>query len=201
MASRSLQPRLAREKQEQRSRDRMINLLLQGIIAANPHHDPTVTDEVRLARAREALLGEALGRGRTSIREDVKLFPLIEEALKAETDKMKRAFVGVQRPETQSQWQRELAEEPKSMRGIAKEHLSSFVKPSAQPESTVDWLRRALAKLDVTVQDMADLEGLFYGDSPRAERLRRIFYDLRALGIDVVNPIGTESGGITPKQD
>lgn len=200
MPPRSLQPRLPRDAQKQRSRDRMVNLLLQGIIAANPHHDPTVTDEVRLARAREALLGEALGRGRTTIREDVKLFPLIETALKAETDKMKRAFIGVQRPETQAEWQRELAGEQKSMRGIAKEHLSSFAKPSAQPESTVDWLRRALAKLDVTTQDMADLEGLFYGDSPKAERLRRIFNDLGALGIDAVNPIGTKGDGITPKQ-
>ena len=68
-------------------------------------------------------------------------------------------------------------------------------------ESTEDWLRRALAKLDVTAQDMADLEGLFYGDSPKAERLQRIFDDLRALGIDTVNPVGTESDGITPKQD
>lgn len=200
MAPRSLQPRLPREEQKQRSRDRMINLLLQGIIAANPHHDPTATDEVRLARAREALLGETLGRGRTTIREDMKLFPLIEEALKAETDMMKRAFIGVQRPETQAEWQRELAEEPKSMRGIAKEHLSSFVKPFAQPASTADWLRRALANLDVTAQDMADLEGLFYGDSPKAERLQRVFDELRALGIDAVSPLGTESTDMTPKQ-
>jgi hypothetical protein len=192
---------LSRDEQKQRSRDRMINLLLQGIIAANPHHDPTVTDEVRLARAREALLGETLGKGRTTIREDMKLFPLIEEALKAETDKMKRAFVGTQRPETQAEWQRELAEEPKSMRGIAKEHLSSFAKPSVQPASTVDWLRRALAKLDLTAQDMAELEGLFYGDSPKAERLQRIFGELRALGIDTVSPLGTESTDMTPKQE
>lgn len=201
MASKSLQPRVPRDEQKQRSRDRMVNLLFKGIIAANPHHDPTVTDEVRLARAREALLGETLGRGRSTIREDVKLFPLIEQALKAEKDKMKRAFIGVQRPDTQAEWQRELAEDQKSMRAIAKDHLSLFAKPFAQPESTVDWLRRALAKLDVTAQDMADLEGLFYGDSPKAELLRCIFDDLRALGVDAVNPIGTIGDGITPKQE
>lgn len=201
MPPRSLEPRLSWAEQKERSRDRMINLLLQGIIAAHPHHDDRVTDEVRLARSREALLGETLGRGRTTIREDVKLFPLIGQALKAEMDKMKRAFIGVQRPETQAEWQRELAEDQKSMRGIAKEHLSSFAKPSVQPASTADWLRRALAKLDVTAQDMADLEGLFYGDSPKAERLQRIFDDLRALGIDAANPLGTESTDMTPKQD
>ena len=200
MPPRELRQSVPRDVQKRRSRDRLINLLLQGIIAANPHHDDTVTDEVRLARAREALLGEKLDKGRKTIRDDLKLFPLIEQALKAETDKMKRAFIGVQPPATQAEWQRELAEKPKSLRAIAKQHLPMFVKPSVQPESTIDRLRRTLKTLDLTTADMADLEGLFHGDSPKADRLRRIFDDLRMLGIDAVNPRGTESDALPPKR-
>lgn len=201
MSPRDLKPRVPRGEQKQRSRDRMINLLLQGIIAANPHHDATVTAETRLAHAREALFGEKSAKGRTAMREDLKLFPLVEAALKAEKDKMKRAFIGVQRPDTQAEWTKELAEDGISMRRIAKKHASVFAKPMTMQESTEDWLRRALAKLDVTAQDMADLEGLFYGDSPKAEFLQRIFDDLRALGIDAMNPVGTKSEGIAPEQD
>ncbi len=71
----------------------MINLLLQGIIAANPHHNPTATPEARLAKAREALLGEKPSKGRKAIQEDVKLFPLLEDALKADRDQMLRLLM------------------------------------------------------------------------------------------------------------
>tara|TARA_R110002012_G_scaffold77282_13_gene195921 strand:+ start:171333 stop:171686 length:354 start_codon:yes stop_codon:yes gene_type:complete len=93
MSKKSLEPGLPRQDQKQRSRDRMINLLLQGIIAANPHHNPTATPEARLAKAREALLGEKPSKGRKAIQEDVKLFPLLEDALKADRDQMLRLLM------------------------------------------------------------------------------------------------------------
>jgi hypothetical protein len=190
MSKKSLEPRLPREKQKRRSRDRMINLLLQGIIAANPHHNPTATPEARLAKAREALLGEKPSKGRKAIQEDVKLFPLLEEALKADRDQMLRLLMSAQEPEVQAQWKEELAEEDPSLRGIAKKHAPNFAKPSVLPDSTEDWLRRAIKEMSVTGNDMAELEGLFRGDSPKAERLRRILEDLQALGIASCAPLG-----------
>ncbi len=168
----------------------MINLLLQGIIAANPHHNPTATPEARLAKAREALLGQKPPKGRKAIQEDVKLFPLLEDALKANRDQMLRLLMSAQKPEVQAQWKEELAEEDPSLRGIAKKHASDFAKPSVLPDSTEDWLRRAIKEMSVTGNDMAELEGLFRGDSPKAERLRRIFEDLQALGIASCDPLG-----------
>lgn len=190
MPPKSLEPRLPREDQKQRSRDRTINLILQAIIAANSHHDSTATPQVRLAKAREALFGEKPSRGRKAIQEDLKLFPLLDEALSAEKLKIRQSPTVVQ----------ELEDEP-SLRGIAKRHSPAFAKPSVKSESTEDWLRRAIKDISITPQDMSDLEGLFYGNSPRAERLQRIFDDLGALGIDCENPIGTKSAVLTPKQD
>lgn len=168
----------------------MINLLLQGIIAANPHHDSTVTPEVRLVRAREALLGEKTTRGRKTIREDLQLFPLIEEALKADKDQLMRAFLHIQRPETQAEWEQELARPPKSLRAMAKEKAPEFQKPATALESAADRIRKSIAKMNLTPQDMADLEGLFHGDSEKAKCLQRIFDDLKTLGIACENPMG-----------
>lgn len=201
MPLKSFKPSLPREEQKQRSRDRMINLLFRGIIDANPHHDPNVTAETRLARAREALLGEKPGRGRKAIQDGVELFPAIQEAFKYEIDKMKRLFLKRQKPEIQEKMERELAEPQKSMRAIAKSYVPEFEKSMTTPESTEDWLRKKLAGLPLTLHDMADLEGLFYGDLPKANRLQHIFDELRALGINNTNPIGAERNGITPKQD
>lgn len=190
MSKKTLEPQLPREDQKQRSRDRIINLLLQGIIAANPHHSLTATPEARLAKAREALLGEKPSKGRKAIKEDVKLFPLLDDALKADRDQMHRLLMSAQKPEVQAQWKKELAEEDPSLRRIAKKHAPEFAKPSVLPESTEDWLRRAIKEMSVTGNDMAELEGLFRGDSPKAERLRRILEDLQALGIASCDPLG-----------
>ncbi|WP_340160258.1 hypothetical protein [uncultured Hoeflea sp.] len=83
-----------------------------------------------------------------------------------------------------------MAEEDPSLRGIAKKHAPDFAKPSVLPESTEDWLRRAIKEMSLTGNDMAELEGLFRGDSPKAERLRRIFEDLQALGMASCDPLG-----------
>jgi hypothetical protein len=189
MPPKSLQPRLPRNEQKQRSNKRLINFLLMGIIAENSHHSG-VAPETRLAKAREALLGETPARGRKAIHDDLKLFPLLDEALQSEKLKIKQ-------PDPDGL----AAEGEPSQRGLAKKHAAAFANPYVKAESTQDWLRRAIKKMSITSKDMADLEGLFHGDSPQVERLQRIFDDLNAIGIASKNPIGTESADITPKQD
>lgn len=201
MSQKSLEPRLPRDEQKQRSRDRMIDLLLLGIIAKNPAHAPRIKDTTRLARAREALFGEKNKRGQKSTRNPILLFPIIAEALKADRDQMMRFLKGVQTPEVQAEWETKLAESEPSFRGLAKKYAPDFAKEMTEQGSTEDWLRRAIEEITVTSQDMAELEGLFYGGSPKAERLQRIFDDLKSLGVECKNPIGIESADITPKQD
>lgn len=161
MPLKSFEPSLPREEQKQRSRDRMINLLFRGIIDANPHHDPNVTAETRLARAREALLGEKPGRGRKAIQDGVELFPTIQEAFKYEIDKMKRLFLKRQEPEVQEKIERELAEPQKSMRAIAKSYVTEFEKSMTTPESTEDWLRKKLAGLPLPCTIWLTSKGCF----------------------------------------
>jgi hypothetical protein len=168
----------------------VVNLLLQAIINANPHHDTTATPEKRLAKAREALLGEKPSNGRKAIQAHLKLFPLLEEALKTDRDRMLQVLLKYQKPEGREKLQEQMSQERPSFRMIAKKYAPEFSKPSVLPSSTEDWLRRAITDLSVTSQDMADLEGLFRGDSAKAERLRRIFADLRALGIASSDPLG-----------
>lgn len=190
MSEKSLQPRLPRTQQRERTRDLMVNLLLQAIISANLHHDATVTPEARLAKAREALLGEKPSKGRKAIQTHLKLFPLLAEALKADRDQMLNVLLKYQKPEEREKLQGQMSQERPSFRMIAKKYAPEFSKPSVLPSSTEDWLRRAITDLSVTSQDMADLEGLFRGDSAKAERLRRIFADLHALGIESSDPLG-----------
>jgi len=201
MPIKSLEPRLPRDKQKQRSRDRIIDLLLLGIITKNPPHKHGIKDATRLARAREALFGDKNEKGQKSTQSPAHLFPIIAEALKADRDQMMRFLKGAQTLEVQAEWETKLAEGEPSFRGLAKKYAPDFAKAMTEKTSTEDWLRRAIKYITVTSQDMADLEGLFYGDSPKAERLQRIFDDLEAFGINCENPIGTKSADITPKQD
>ena len=166
MSKKSLLPRLARTEQKQRSNDRLTNILLTAIIKANPHHDPTVKDETRLARAREALLGEPNSRGRKSTRDDLLLFPVYEAAFRVENDKMKRALLSFQDQEVRDEW--------------------------------VKQLEKDVGALSLTSADMADLEGLVAGDSPKAERLKRILADLEAVGIRSQSPFRTEIDDLNP---
>ena len=179
----------------------MINLLLLSIIDANPHHDPTMTREKRLANSRETLLGEKPARGRKAIQLGVKLFSLLDEAHKAEKHKIMRAVMKHQSPEVQAEWEEEFNKKPRSLRGIAKKHSAAFESPMVKPESTEDQLRRTPKNMQVTAQDMADLEGLFYGNSPKAKRLQNIISELNALGINCSLPPGMKNDELNPKQD
>ena len=201
MSQKSLEPRLPRNAQKLRSRDRIVDLLLLGIISQNPPHKHGIKDVTRLARAREALFGEVNEKGQKSTRNLVSLFPIIAEAMKADQDQMTRFLKGVQTPAVQAEWEEKLKDGELSFRGLAKKYAPDFAKEMTTQGSTEDWLRRAIKEIGVTAQDMAELEGLFYGDSPKAERLQRVFDDLKTFGIDCKNPVGTEITNITPKQD
>lgn len=201
MPPKSLEPRLPRDEQKQRSRDRMIDLLLLGIIAENPPHKHGIKDATRLARAREALFGEINEKGQKSTQSPAHLFPIIAEALKADRDQMMRLLKGAQTQEVQAEWEDKFVDNEPSLRGLAKKYAPEFAKVMTTQGSTEDWLRRAIKDIVVTGQDMAELEGLFHGDSPKAKRLQRIFDDLKALGINCENPIGTENADITPMPD
>lgn len=192
MSKKSLLPRLPRTEQKQRSSDRLTNILLTAIIKANPHHDPTVKDETRLARAREALLGEPNSRGRKAIKDDLLLFPVYEAAFRVEKDKMKRALISIQDQEVQDEWTSQLEQEFASATEIAKEFAPEFAREMTEQKSIEDWLRKIIGSLSLTSADMADLEGLVAGDSPKAERLKRILADLEALGIQSQSPFRTE---------
>lgn len=198
MSKKLLLPRLPRNEQKQRSNDRLTNILLTAIIKANPHHDPTVKDETRLARAREALLGEPNSRGRKSIKDDLLLFPVYEAAFRIEKDKMKRALFSVQGQEVQGEWTKQLEQDVASETGIAKEFAPNFTREMTEKKSIEDWLRKIIGSLSLTSADMADLEGLASGDSPKAERLKRILGDLEAVGIRCQSPFRTEIDDLSP---
>lgn len=201
MSPKSLAPRLPREEQKRRSRDRMIDLILLGIIAEHPIENKKIKGVTRLARARAALFGDENKQGQKSTHNLVLLFPIVAEALKTDRDQIMRLLRSAQKPEVKAEWDTKLAEAEPSFRGLAKKYAPAFAKAMTATTSTEDWLRRALDEIAVTGQDMADLEGLFHGGSPKAERFQRIFDDLNGLGIACKNPIGTETTDITPKRD
>ena len=201
MSKKSLLPRLPQIEQKLRSNDRLTNILLTAIIKANPHHDPTVKDETRLARARDALLGEPNSRGRKSIKDDLLLFPLYEAALRVEKDRMKRALLSVQDQETQGEWTCQLEQDVASETAIAKRFAPEFLREMPEQKSIEDWLRKIIGTFSLTSADMADLEGLVSGDSPNAQRLQRILDDLEAVGVHSKSPFRTEIDDLNPDTD
>ena len=201
MSKKSLLPPLPRAEQKQHSDDRLVNLLLSAIINAHPHHDPAEKTEVRLAKVREALFGEPLARGRKSIKDDLKLFPVFEDALRREKEQMQRIMFTAQDDDTQRQWQEQFNNPDLSETGIAKKHAPDFMRQEVQPQSTIDFLRKILGGLSITSADMADLEGLIFGNSPKAERLQRILTDLAAIGIHSKSPFRTEMDDLNPDTD
>lgn len=199
MSLKSLQPRLPRDEEKKRSRDLMINLLLLGIIAEHPVKGKPIKDPTRLARAREALFGDNNTKGQKSTLNPVPLYPLIDEAFKTEMDGMRRLTMSRQSPEVREKFKAKIAESEPTFRGLANKYSSYFKKNMTETSSTEDWLRRALNNISITGHDLAELEGLYYGNSPEAERLQRVFDDLNSLGIACKSPVGTKKDDITPK--
>lgn len=201
MSRKSLHPPLSRADQKKRSQDRLINLLLSAIVQAYPYHSPNVKDETRIARAKEALFGERIPRGQKSIRDDLKLFPIYAEALRQEIGALGNPVRQQKASTKNDQHEYRSAPDGKSDAEIARE-FSSEVEPRVRvPESTDRWLRKVISEFSLTGQDMADLEGLLAGDSPKALRLRRILTDLEEIGVLSKTPVRTENGDLSPETD
>lgn len=201
MAPKSLEPQLPRDQQKQRSRELAIDLFLMGIIAANPPNDQKDTNTKRLARAREALFGDKNKRGRKSTRDLVGMFPMFAELFKSDRDKSTRLVKRFQTPEVQAEWDAKLAEAELSLRGLAKKYGPQFEKKMTKIESTEDRLRREMANSSPTAQDIADLEGYYHGNSPKAGLLKGIFEDLNGLGIECRYPVGIQTDQLTLGQN
>ena len=201
MSRKSLSPPLSRADQKKRSQERLINLLLSAIVQAYPYHSPNVKDETRIARAKEALFGERIPRGQKSIKDDLKLFPIYVEALRHELGALGDPVRQQEASTKNEQPERRVAADGKSDAEIARE-FSSKVEPRMRvPESTDRWLRKVISEFSLTGQDMADLEGLLAGDSPKSERLQRILADLEAIGILSKSPVRTDIGDLNPETD
>lgn len=198
MSTKSLQPRLPRSEQERRSQERLVNLLISAIVQAYPYHSPDVKDQTRVARAREALFGERIPRGQKSIKDDIKLFPIYAEALRHEVEALEYAISQENRLTPHEQMEDQANTNEKSDAAIAREFSSKIDPRVRAPESTDRWLRKLISEFSLTATDMADLEGLFVGDSPKAERLRRIFSDLEAIGVLSKSPFRTEIDDLNP---
>ncbi len=126
------------------------------------------------------------------------LFPVYEAAFRVENDKMKRALLSFQDQEVRDEWVKQLEKDVASETGIAKEFAPEFTREMTEQKSIEDWLRKIIGALSLTSADMADLEGLVAGDSPKAERLKRIFAELEAVGIRSQSPFRTEIDDLNP---
>lgn len=178
------------EVQKRRTRDRHIDVFLMAIIRANPHHNPTVTEVARLKAAREALLGEKKPAGRTPTYDELERFHIATERRKGESDKVARwlltRFPG---EDALAPLQNEIDREPDSDREAARKQVPNLRDTENREESSlIDHLRRKTASKPFTSQDMADLQGLANGDSPRVGMIRDAIETLRVLGIAVEDP-------------
>lgn len=175
--------------QQRRSRDRYIEFLLMAIIRANPHHASIVTDAARLQAAREALLGEKPSAGRTEMYDELEVFHVVAEIRKGESDWLGRALLHVQPAEGRAALQAEIDREGDSARKAALKQARKLLGPDHnQEEHVADRLRNKAREAGFTSHDMADLEGLANGDSPKVKMIRHAIEALHALGIAAEDP-------------
>lgn len=157
-----------------------------SIISANPHHDQAVTDEKRLNDAREALFGEKPSRGQAEKNDELTLFSIVSELRKSEIDDIRPVGWSGLDAEERAQMIAERDRKPKSARASALEQVPNVPGPShRESENIAKRLQRKAAKSDFTLQDMADLEGLAYGKSPKAKLIKEILEGLNRLGLKV----------------
>ena len=179
------------EVQKRRTRDRHIDVLLMAIIRANPHHNRDSVPS-RLQAAREALLGEKPRSGNPPIFDDVELFHIVAEMRKKhESNWMAHALLHLQSDEGRAALQAEIERSPDSIRKAARKRARALLGADHnQEEGVVDRLRHKApkARRAFTSQDMAELEGLANGDSPRVTMVRNAIEALIALGIETADP-------------
>lgn len=160
----------------------MNHLLLSIILAYDYPADRKATAEARLARARLALFGERPPPGRSRINDDVPLFHIASEVRKSERDALMRALLRRVSDDVQRDWEVEIHRKPLSARAASREQAAKL--KGASSESSVERLRHAAQRL--STKDLADIEGLIYGNSHQAVLLSELRAKLRSLGIKTV---------------
>jgi len=181
------------DEQKRRTRDRHIDVLLMAIIRANPHHNRDSVPS-RLQAAREALLGEKPRIGNPPVFDDIELFHIVAEMRrKDESNWMAHALLHLQSDDGRAAMQAEIERAPDSIRKAARKRSHALLGAHHHlEEGVVDRLRHKAPKARdaFTSQDMAELEGLANGDSPRVTMICNAIEALMALGIDTVDPWG-----------
>jgi hypothetical protein len=118
--------------------------------------------------------------------DDVALFHLLSETRKHEMDALMRAFTKHVAESAQAEWQAEIDRQPISMRQLAVEQAATARQyPKQNLQAVADRLRRKAIKQSLTTKDMADIEGLLLGGSPRAQLIEELVAGLRRLGIKI----------------
>lgn len=136
-----------------------------------------------MAIAREALLGEKRGRGRTAAFDDLALFKLFAEVRKRELDSLRRA-AAKKNPDLQTEeLDAEIARDPMKVREAAR-HFSELAGRSENvSEDAVEHRLRRKARTQLTNREMSELEALFDPSAPHTRTIIAILDLLENLGV------------------
>jgi hypothetical protein len=182
MSRKSPKPPSPHREQKQRNNGRAIDILLLSIIRRNRH---TASNEVRLARVKEFLLGEKnMRRGRKSISDQVMLYPVIEEIYKNDADATLRAFLKSMPMRAKIEAEEYLERPEKSLRSIALSFAKGDVGSETNETAIVDRIRKFAKNANYNRSDISDMSGLYHRNSPNSKRILLILEILRKLGID-----------------
>lgn len=133
--------------------------------------------------------------GRPSQIDDYALFHINADQRKGDMDRMMRALRHLLPDEVRATWDATISRDPESVHALATRMAQENQSQSVHsPSSYVDRLRRKAAHLNLSTQDMADIEGLIYGNSNKANRVKTILDDLERLGIPSEVPLGYNAG-------
>lgn len=109
---------------------------------------------------------------------------------KPETDKLTRALISHGSEAAREAWQTEVDRKPDSIREASRKQAATARSyPGQAPDAVAERLRRKAIAVSLTTQDMADIEGLIYGGSPKAQQLEELAEGLKRLGIKVGDPV------------
>lgn len=157
-----------------------VDFLLLSIIRAYDHPDRK-SEQERLAVARDALFGEKRGRGRTSARDEVALFKMLNEMRKLELDRLGRA-IARSFPETQTpEGKAELERDQMTVRESARE-FSKYVGTNVSDESVEDRLRRKV-RAQLSPREISTLSTAMNPDHDLTRSAIQILEMFESLGV------------------
>jgi hypothetical protein len=121
------------------------------------------------------------------------MFHVLTEMRKPELDRLRRTILPMLNEPERTEVQVELDRPQTKLATIAKRLAKLWPRENVEPQHVADRLRRHVRKSNFTAADMADLEGLVYGNSPRSETIRSVLAGLQRLGVKVEIPWPTKS--------